>query len=247
MTRAVRRADLEPAYVLHHWPYRDTSRIVELLCRDHGRVSVFARGVRGAKSRTASLLLPFRAILVSFRGRGEAAQLTAVEPAPAPDVAGPGLPAASLMAGFYLNELILRLTTRDDPHPELFGHYEEALQGLARRDVERPLRLFERRLLETLGYGADLTVDARSGSALDPAGYYVFRATEGLVSAVADAPGAVRGRCVLHLAAGRLDDGEDLDAARRVLRTALDHCLEGRELSTRAVARAVARREPLPR
>ena len=126
MSRSLRKAELARAYVLHHRPYRDTSRIVELFSREHGRLTLFARGARGPKSRTASLLQPFVPLLVSWRGHGDAAQLTGAEL-----VAGgsPGLPPAVLMSGFYLNELLLRLTTRDDAHPELFDAYDEALRA----------------------------------------------------------------------------------------------------------------------
>ncbi len=96
MTRNVRRIQLAPAYILHHRPYRDTSRILEVLTRDHGRLSLFARGVRGPKAKLASILQPFQLLLVSWSGRGEAAQLTGAESAGS---AGP-LPASCLMASF---------------------------------------------------------------------------------------------------------------------------------------------------
>src|SRR5215469_12061259 len=99
MTRNVRRINLAPAYILHHRPYRDTSRILEVITRDHGRLSLFARGVRGPKAKLASILQPFQLLLLSWSGRGEAAQLTAAECA---DNSGT-LPAACVMASFYLN------------------------------------------------------------------------------------------------------------------------------------------------
>lgn len=241
MTRSLRKADLTGAYVLHHRPYRDTSRIVDLFSREHGRLTLFARGVRGAKSRTASLLQPFVPLLVSWRGHGEAAQLTGVELAAGGAVA---LPPAVLMSGFYLNELVLRLTTRDDPHPGLFDAYGETLAALASGAApEAPLRAFEHRLLTDLGYGVDLGFEVEAGRAIDPEGRYVYRAGLGVARAVADAPGSVAGRSLLRLAAGTLAEPAELDDARRVLRAALDYCLEGRQLATRAVARAVAGKE----
>lgn len=244
MSRTVRKAQLTQAYVLHHRPYRDTSRIVEAMSREQGRVTLFARGARGPKSRTASLLQPFVPLLLSWRGHGDAAQLTAVELAGEAGGHAPGLPAGAVMSGFYLNELILRLTTRDDPHPELFDAYAAALAALATGvSPDAPLRGFERRLLEELGYGVDLEVEIGTGRAIDPDGRYVYRAGQGVTRAVADAPGAVTGRSLLNLAAGRLAGAAELDEARRVLRAALDYCLEGRELATRAVARAVAGKE----
>src|SRR5579885_3075037 len=95
------RVRLASGYVLHHSPYRDTSRILEVLTREHGRLSLFARGVRGPKSRLAAILQPFQPLLLSWSGRGEAAQLIGAEL----DGALRTLPPARLMAGFYLNEL----------------------------------------------------------------------------------------------------------------------------------------------
>src|SRR5688572_2415148 len=101
MTRNVRRVQLTTAYILHHHPFRDTSRILEVLTRDYGRLSLFARGVRGPKAKLAAVLQPFQLLLVSWSGRGESPQLTGAEAAGEMDV----LPPARLMSGFYLNEL----------------------------------------------------------------------------------------------------------------------------------------------
>ncbi|MGD9597292.1 MAG: DNA repair protein RecO [Steroidobacteraceae bacterium] len=245
MTRTVRKADLTRAYVLHHRPYRDTSRIIEIFSREHGRLTLFARGARGPKSRSASLLQPFQCLLVSWRGHGDAATLTSVERRAGEGAERPaGLPAAAVMSGFYLNELLLRLTTRDDPHPDLFDAYAAALGRLAAAEApDATLRSFERRLLEELGYGVELLVEVDTGRSIDPDGRYVYRAGQGVARAVADAPGVVAGRSLLLLAEDRLHGAPELEDARRVLRAALDYCLEGRELATRAVARAVAGKE----
>ena len=79
MSRSTRRIDLTAGYVLHHWPYRDTSRILEVLTREHGRLTLFARAVRGPAARLAPLLQPFEPLLLSWSGRGEAPQLTGAE------------------------------------------------------------------------------------------------------------------------------------------------------------------------
>src|SRR5215510_2303040 len=138
------RITLEPAFVLHSREYRDTSRILDVFSASHGRLTLFARGARGPKSKLASLLMPFRPLLVSWSGRGDAAQLTAAE------TAGDSLtlPSRQVLSGFYLNELIITLTTRHDPQPQLFEDYALALQQLAADTSAEPaLRVFEKRLL----------------------------------------------------------------------------------------------------
>jgi DNA repair protein RecO (recombination protein O) len=229
------RVTLEPGYVLHHREYRDTSRILEVFTAGHGRLTLFARGARGPKSRLAAVLMPFRPLLLSWTGRGESAQLTTAE--------GEGealpLPHAQVMSGFYLNELIINLTTRHDPQPQLFADYARALRRLCIEPQPEPaLRVFEKRLLESIGYGLELDVS--------PGTFYQFRPSHGLCEVRDDAPGAYSGRSLLALREESLDDTRTLDDARRVLRQALDHCLEGRELRTRNVARSMARRGTQP-
>jgi DNA repair protein RecO (recombination protein O) len=225
------RITLEPAFVLHHREYRDTSRILDVFSARHGRITLFARGARGPKSKLASILMPFRPLLVSWTGRGDAAQLTAAEP----DGELLALPARQVLSGFYLNELIINLTTRHDPQVQLFEDYARALRRLCMEPQPEPvLRVFEKRLLESIGYGLELDVTSAS--------HYHYRPTDGLHEVREDAPGAYAGRCLLALREESLDDAQTLDVARRVLRQALDHCLEGREMRTRTVARSMTRR-----
>jgi len=247
MTRSARRTPLAAGYILHHRPYRDTSRILETYTREFGRLTLFARGVRGPKARLASVLQPFQLLLFSWSGRGEAAQLTGAEAAEGDLVMG--VPSACLMSAFYLNELLMKLTTRQDPLPPLFDAYHDAVEALKRvsapgaSTLEPVLRVFEKRLLEALGYGLDLGFDAESGDAVEAAGFYVFRPAQGLFPAKPGMPGVLAGSSVVGLAEEQLDTPRKLEDARRLLKIALTDCLEGRELSTRAVARAVVRRE----
>lgn len=239
MSRSARRVSLAAGYLLHHQPYRETSRILEVFTLDHGRLTLFARGVRGPKAKLAAVLQPFQRLLLSWTGRGEAAQLTGAE------LAGPStaLPSAALMPAFYLNELLIKLTTRHDPIPPLFDAYAGAVEGLREgAPVEPTLRVFEKRLLEALGYGLELGVEAQGGRGIEPDAYYHFRPSQGLVPAVADAPGALAGRSLEHLADERLELPRDLEDARLLLQAAIAQALEGRELATRTVARAMVHR-----
>jgi len=233
------RIQLTPAYLLHHRPWRDSSRILEVLTREHGRLTLFARGVRGPRARLGAVLQPFQRLLLSFSGRGEAAQLTAAE------LAGhePPLPPPALLAAFYLNELLLRLTTRHDALPELFDHYQDTLAALrSGAPLEPCLRIFEKRLLELLGYGLELATEARSGRPVRPEAHYDFRAGTGLTPARAPGGRALRGSSLLSLARERLAGRRELEDARRLLQAALAACLEGRPLATRAVAKSMKQR-----
>lgn len=231
---------LQPAYVLHHRPYRDTSRILELFTRDYGRMSVFARGARGSGksgSSLTSILQPFNRLLISWSGRGEAGQLNGAEF----DGAMTLLPPDRLVHGFYLNELLLKLFARHDSHPDVFELYARTLDDLKREDAIRPLRLFEKRLLEAIGYGLALERDVHDGRQIDPDASYHYRLEQGpvRVDAAADHPGVYSGNTLLSLAREELADAAVCSDARRLLRAALDRCLDGRELRSRQVMLAL--------
>lgn len=239
MSRASHRVEFSSGYVLHQRPYRDTSLIVELYTRDHGRLSAFARAARGPRSRFRGLQ-PFRPLLLSWVGRGEAPTLTGAE---GEGTAPPPIVADRLLSAFYLNELLLKLTVAHDPQPELYAHYVLTLEQLrAAGSLDALLRRFEKRLLDLLGYGSELSCEA-NGRAVRADAYYHFHAGTGLSPTDADA-NAVQGRVLLALAADApLEDPDAQRQARALLRSALDHCLDGRELNVRAVARAVANME----
>ena len=239
MSAAARRVQLEPAYLLHHQPWRESSRILELLTRSHGRVSVFARAARRGSSALPATLQPFAEVLVSWSGRGEAGQLTGAERASPPAA----LAGERLMSGFYVNELLLRLLPRHDPHPALYVDYSAVIARLSdpSQDPARALRLFEKRLLEELGWGLELLHDAATGESIEPRRAYRYRLDGGAeaIDGVAEGALVFDGASLLALARGQLDDPGSLADARRLLRAALDQCLEGRPLRTREVMRAM--------
>lgn len=238
--KATGRISLAPAYLLHHAPWRDSSRILEFFTREHGRVTLFARGVRRPASELKAVLQPFQRLLVSWSGRGEAGTLTGAEI----DGDITRLPPARLMSGFYLNELLLKLLARHDSHAGLFDDYGAALGGLRELATEaRPLRIFEKRLLQALGYGLDLGREIGNGAGLDPASHYHFRPESGAVRAVGESEATYRGASLVSLAAEDLGDERSLSDARRLLGAALAACLEGRELRSRSVMRAMRARQ----
>ncbi len=240
---AGRRVWLAPAYVLHQYAYRDTSRIVEVFTSEHGRLTLFARGANGPKSTLRGVLRPFQRMLVSWSGKGEACQLVTAE------IDGPltNLTPSRLMSGFYLNELLLKLTERCDPHPEIFFSYAWCVQALCDGEIEEPtLRRFEKRLLNDLGYGLELAKTG-DGVPVKPDGYYRFALQSGPQPCVAEAPGAIYGQSLADLQAESFGDARSLRDAKRVLRAAIDVCLDGRSLKSREVALALRHREPVDR
>ena len=169
--KSTRRVWLAPAYVLHQYAYRDSSRIVEVFTGEHGRLSLFARGASRSQSRRSrALLRPFQRLLLSWSGRHEAGNLAGAEI----DGMITSLAPARLMSGFYLNELILKLTERQDPHPGIFEAYQACIDALSGEGAEEAtLRCFEKRLLNDLGYGLDL-LRTRDGAPVQADRHYRF-------------------------------------------------------------------------
>lgn len=237
-----RRVELAHAFLLHQRPYSDSSRILELFTRDTGRVTLFARGVRGSgRSGWRAALQPFNALLVSWSGSGDGGRLTGAELARPPRA----LPPERLLLGFYLNELLLKLLAREDAHPALYDGYVDALAGLTEAPApEAVLRRFERQLLDELGYGIDFGVDV-DGAPLAPGGYYHFRAGLGFIAAPAGAAGTpFAGALLAAVDDERYDDAVVEAAARRLFRDAIAVMLDGRELASRAVYVEMKHREP---
>ena len=237
--RVAQRVWLTPAYLLHQYAYRDTSRIAEVFTREHGRLSLFARGVRAPKSALRAVLRPFQRLLLSWTGKSEAGQLTAAEI----DGVFTQLPSQRLMSGFYVNELLLKLTERWDAHPELFDWYERTVAGLAGAGAEEPhLRRFEKRLLEELGYGTDFS-STETGETVSLEHHYRVRPQRAVMRCEAGTAEAVPGRSLLELSAESFENTATLRDAKRILRASIEACLDGRSLGSREVMMALHRRE----
>lgn len=233
------RVALAPAYLLHQRAWRETSKLLELWSRDHGRVGLVARGVRRPNSLQRSLLQPFTPLLVSWSQRGELGNLGAVEAAGRPTM----LKGRPLMAAFYMNELLLRLLPRQDAHASLYDVYARTLEALGGPKPAAGLRIFETQLLSAIGYGLNLD-QTSSGEQIDPDMDYLYDLDAGSRPAMGrKGPGVpVSGRALLALGHGRLDDADDLKAVKRLLAAALEQHLEGRSLKTSGVMRALARK-----
>jgi len=230
------RQVLQAAFVLHQYAYRDSSKLLEIYSRDYGRVGVIARGMRGKQNRQL-LLQPFSPLLLSWSGRGELKTLTDVESTNnEPGV----LQGQVLISAFYINELMLRLLRRDDPHPELYDYYVQSITYLRKipvgqdENIQIVLRLFERYLLNELGYGLMLDCDA-DGEAIDRQTCYDYVLSLGPVRSGFSKAGlgcSIKGSSLLALSRGELD----LTAARDVrplMRKAIDAQLGDKPLHSR--------------
>lgn len=232
-----RRVDNEPGYVLHAYAYKETSLIVEVLTRRHGRLGILARGARRPRSALRGLLLAFQPLRLSWSGASELSTLhTAEWSGGEAALAGTGL-----MCGFYLNELLMRLLPREDPHEALFDAYGECLARLAAGEPQAiVLRRFERRLLAELGYAPMLDREAAGGGAIDPAKRYAYQPDRGPVETRADAHQGegdlvVSGRTLLDIASDDYRDAGTRDEALRLMRALIAERLGGQSLHTRAV------------
>jgi DNA repair protein RecO (recombination protein O) len=228
-----RRAEHQPSYVLHAYPYKETSLIVEAFTRSFGRVGLLARGARRPRSMLRGVLLAFHPLRMTWSASAELGTLISAEWAGGqPTLAGLGL-----MCGFYINELLLRLLPRDDPHEALFDAYAEALARLAAGGPQAPvLRGFERRMLAELGYAPLLDRDAANGAEIQPAKHYAYEAERGPVeTSRTNGESVISGRTLLDMAADNYDSSRTREESRRLMRTLIGERLGGQTLHTRAV------------
>ncbi|MCX7514931.1 DNA repair protein RecO [Frateuria sp. STR12] len=233
--------DQQPAYALHARPYRETSLLLECLTRDQGRLGVIARGVRRERARLQRAQLePFQPLALDLLLRGELATLRGAEPA------GPPLRLTgdAGLAGLYINELVVRLTGRQDPQPDLFAAYARTLPRLAGPGLLAwQLRRFERDLLTAIGYALQLDTEADTGEPLAADGCYRYQVEYGPVLAPPSAPRVIRGADLLALAADQCPDTTGLASLRRLMREVIRFHLGGGELHAwRVLAAAMSRR-----
>lgn len=233
------RVVLEPAYVLHGRPYRETSLLLEVFTRDYGRIGLVARGARAARSRWKSLLQPFRPLLLSWNQRGELGTLTAADQIASP----PAAQGQALFCGLYVNELLVRGLHRSDAHPELFEAYRQLLSELVSHDQPEPvLRVFEKQLLDALGFGLALESEYDTGRPVLPTAWYAYVPERGLVRR--DAPGPdetatgdailVSGAALLALQSHSIE-AEHMRELKRLMRRVLRHHLGDKPLVSQSL------------
>ncbi len=231
---ARQRVDQQPGFVLHSYPYRETSLIVEVFSRDFGRIGLVAKGARRPMSQLRGVLMAFQPLLIDWSGGGEMKTLVRAE-----WLGGqPLLGGQALLCAYYANELLMRLMPREDSHPELHRAYGEALRALAANESQEVvLRRFELALLQELGYGLCLDADA-DGVPVRPDGHYAYIIERGAVSLDEygiDDPSVVSGKTLLDMACGDFRDPEALAQSKALMRRLIQHYLGGQVLLSRRV------------
>ena len=230
------RRDAQPAFVLHTYPFRETSLIVETFTRNFGRVGLVARGARRPKSALRGLMMAFQPLLLSWAGKSELRTLHKAEwQGGIPQLQGLGL-----MCGFYLNELLLKFLAREDPHDALFDVYQNAIAALARApEPAAVLRRFEKHLLKELGYALILDHEADSDRPIDPGKRYTYVIERGPVALDRDAQASleISGKTLIELEDDNLADAGTLAQSKLLMRFLVNHYLNNQELHTRQLLR----------
>jgi len=223
----------QPGFVLHSYPYKETSLIIDLFSRDHGRVALVAKGAKRPHSKLRGVLQTFQPLQLAWMGKSEVRTLVSAE------WVGGLLPleGAALLCGFYLNELLVKLLARDDPHPPLFDHYMSALNQLAHDEPPAiVLRKFELSLLKETGVAGNLALCAQTGQPVDVQKTYVVDPERGARASLAsDTSPSVTGKTLLDMEAGDYSDSTTQLQSKFLMRHLLSHHLGGMPLNTRQI------------
>lgn len=224
----------QPAFVLHSYPYRETSLIIDVLSRDHGRLALVAKGAKRPHSALRGVLQTFQPLSLSWTGKGEVRTLTTAE------WVGGMLPLAgdALLCGFYVNELLVKFCAREDPHPQLFHHYVVTLTRLAHDEpAVQVLRSFERVLLRETGYAMSLDKTASRKPVLAES-RYVFDPERGVREASDDLPAQwpiIAGQTLLDMEEDDYHRPQTVAQSKTLMRFLLNTYLGGAPLATRQI------------
>jgi DNA repair protein RecO (recombination protein O) len=223
----------QPGFVLHSYPYKETSLIIDVLTRDYGRIGLVAKGAKRPHSKLRSVLQTFQPLTLGWTGKSELRTLTAA------DWVGGMLPLekAGLLYGFYLNELLVKFLVRDDPYPALFDHYVSTLNQLAHQEPAAiVLRKFELALLHASGLLTDLSRCNLTGRTVFPQEYYVVEPELGARPVrPADAAPRVLGKTLIDMQTGSYDDAVTQSQSKQLMRYLLTYHLHGAQLNTRQI------------
>jgi DNA repair protein RecO (recombination protein O) len=223
----------QPGFVLHSYPYKETSLIVDVFSRDYGRVALMAKGAKRPHSKLRGALQTFQPLQVGWSGKSEMRTLTAAE------WVGGLLPLerSALLCGFYLNELLVKLLARDDPHPVLFDHYVAALNQLAHDEPAAiVLRKFELALLKETGVAGSFVISTTTRQPVEPDQQYVYDPERGPREARnSDTSPVVSGKTLLDMSKEDYSDNLTQTQSKFLMRHLLSHHLGGAPLNTRQI------------
>lgn len=226
------RINFVPAYILHTRAYGNSSLIVDFFSQQYGRISAIARSARGPKSRYQGQLQLFTPMLISWSGRYELKTLGNVE------LNGLSLQLnqKALFCGFYLNELLIRLLHKEDPHPQLFQYYHESLSQLEKKENIAPiLRFFEKKLLEELGYGLPLQLEAKTHLPISHGNFYRYEHHQGFFCCAFQDNLVFLGADLIKIAKHEFDTAAVLQSAKRLMRLVLTQLLGNNPLNSRGL------------
>ncbi|WP_428610295.1 DNA repair protein RecO [Sedimenticola sp.] len=229
---------LSAAYLLHRRDFSNSSLLVECFTERQGRFPAIVKGVKGRGKSASGLLQPFIPLQVEWSGRGEIKSLTHYEA----DGRVLQLTGQALFCGFYVNELLMRLLQRNDPHEKLFYLYQQLLGRLAGSGVDEvALRYFELDMLNELGYGIDLSVESQQGDLIVAEKWYQFVQESGLIACSRDSLHATSGRALLSLNLRTLGEPGELREIRNFLRSVLGFYIGDKPLKSRELFRSAYR------
>ncbi len=232
MNHQSHRVSLQDAFILHGRDFRDTSRLLDVFTPDYGRVTLVAKGARSPRSKLQGILQPFSPLIISWSGKGDVQTLTGAESVKSTI----NLSGKQVMSAYYINELLQRLMTFHDPHPELFSIYKKTLESFVNSDDESVLRRFEKHLLAEIGYGLNLEVESDTGDALIKDEMYYYDLEKGPVSIKNNEITGeliVSGQTFLDMYDENFSCAQSLKEAKQLMRIILSHHLGDKPLKTR--------------
>lgn len=221
--------------MLHTYPFKETSLVVELFTKDFGRIAAVAKGARRPLSSMRGMLQSFQILDGTWSGKNELKTLHSLDWRAGLTL----LSGEALMCGFYLNELLLRLLPREDAHETLFDYYQQTLSTLSQsKQLAVTLRQFELKMLQEMGYAVPLKLDENE-NAIDAAKTYRYEAEYGAIAinGVNDAKQKIgiqlSGKTMLDMARDDYSDAQTQSQSKMLMRYLLAHYLGDKPLHTR--------------
>lgn len=229
--------ELQPAFILHTRPYRDSSLLADILSLDYGRLTLLVKGGRNPKNYQRYLLQPFRPLSVSWQGKSQLKTLVSLE------LNGQAftLKERYLYSALYANELLNCLLLPGDPQQEIYHLYLSLLDDLfLKKNLEISLRCFEFDLLNVLGYGIDFENEFNTGKVIEDGNEYLFIVDSGFMRNTFESSGkllTIQGSHLLAIAEGDFTRHEVRLTAKKIIRAALQPHLKGKALKSRELFR----------